>query len=70
MKCKIKCAAIRAIHTVFQTIGGVLTLDAIMSGVSWQIVGRAALAGALAGAISFTKSLCVGIPEMTDNDTD
>lgn len=70
MKCKIKCAAVRAIHTVFQTIGGILTIDAIMSGVSWQIVGRAALAGALAGAISFTKSLCVGIPEVTDNETD
>ena len=70
MKCKIKWAAVGAIHTVFQTIGGVLTLDAIMSGVSWQIVGRAALAGALAGAISFTKSLCVGIPEATDDDTD
>ena len=70
MKCKIKCAAVRAIHTVFQTIGGILTVDAIMSGVSWQIVGRAALAGALAGAISFTKSLCVGIPEVTDDDTD
>lgn len=70
MKSKIKCAAVRAIHTVFQTIGGILTLDAIMSGVSWQIVGRAALAGALAGAISFTKSLCIGIPEVTDDDTD
>ena len=70
MKCKIKCAAVRAIHTVFQTIGGVLTLDAIMSGISWQMAGRAALAGALAGAISFTKSLCVGIPEATDDETD
>lgn len=70
MKCKLKCAAVRAIHTVFQTLGGVLTLDAIMSGVSWQIVGRAALASALAGAISFTKSLCVGIPEVTDDDID
>lgn len=70
MKRKIKCAAIRALHTVFQTVGGVLTLDAIMSGVSWQMVGRAALAGALAGAISLTKSLCVGIPEVTDDDTD
>lgn len=66
----LKCAAVRALHTCAQTVGGVLTLDAIMSGITWQLAGRAALAGLLAGVISFTKSLCIGIPEVGSDETE
>ena len=60
---KIKRCLIRALHTFAQTVGSVLTLDAIMSGMSWSTVGRACLAGIIAALLSFSKSLTIGIPD-------
>lgn len=69
MRIKIKAAAVRALHTFAQTVGGVLTTEAIMQGVSWQTVGRAAAAGLIAAGVSFAKSLVAGMPEV-DHDCD
>lgn len=68
MRNKIKAAAVRAMHTFFQTLGGVLTTESIMTGVSWQTVGRAGAAGLIAAGVSFAKSLVAGMPEVNNND--
>ena len=60
---KLKQCLIRALHTFAQTVGSVLTLDSIMSGVSWSTIGKACLAGIIAALLSFCKSLIIGIPE-------
>lgn len=56
----LKAAAIRAIKTAAQTACGVLATSALLSEVSWAIVGSSA---AMAAIVSLLTSLA-GLPEV------
>ena len=68
----LKCAGIRALHTIGQTaIATIGTTAKYMNEVDWKMVLSASL---LAGIISILKSMAMGIPEadmeVQDDETD
>lgn len=56
----IKCASIRAIRTMAQTAGGLITVGALITDINWLTVASASL---VAGIYSIITSLA-GLPEM------
>jgi len=58
----IKCAGIRAIKTMAQTAGGLITVGALMTDINWLTVASASL---VAGIYSLITSVA-GLPEMED----
>ena len=62
-----KAALIRALHTVAQTAIAVIGTSAVMEEVNWLGVLSAS---ALAAILSLLKSVAVGMPEVTGNDSE
>lgn len=61
MKAFIKAALIRACHTMAQTAIAMIGTTALLEEVNWLAV----LSGtALAGILSFLKSMVIGLPEV------
>lgn len=58
----LKCAGIRAIKTMAQTAGGLITVGALMTDINWLTVASASL---VAGIYSLITSVA-GLPEMED----
>lgn len=59
-----KAAGVRAIKTMAQTAGSLITVGALMSEVDWLMVGSASL---LAGIYSLITSIA-GIPEIKEEN--
>lgn len=57
-----KCAGIRALKTMAQTAGGLITVGALMTDVNWITVGSASL---VAGIYSLITSVA-GLPEVEE----
>lgn len=65
MKKFLKAALIRACHTMAQTAIAIIGTSALLEQVNWLHV----LSGtALAGILSFLKSVVVGMPEVDKNE--
>lgn len=57
-----KCAGIRAIKTMAQTAGGLITVGALMTDINWITVASASL---VAGIYSLITSVA-GLPEVEE----
>lgn len=62
-----KAALIRALHTIAQTAIAVIGTAAVLEEVNWMYVLSAS---ALAGVVSLLKSIAVGLPEVTNDDSE
>jgi hypothetical protein len=62
-----KAALIRALHTIAQTAIAVIGTAAVLEEVNWMYVLSAS---ALAGVVSLLKSLAIGLPEVSENDSE
>lgn len=62
MKEWIRCAGIRAIKTIAQTVVAMIGTNVVMGDVDWLMVGSA---GLLAGVLSLLTSVA-GLPEMEE----
>lgn len=70
MKEKIKCAAIRALWTFVQTAIGILGTKAVMTGNFTTDIWNVLAPSLAASALSFAKSMGVGMPEIDFAETD
>lgn len=62
MKEWIRCAGIRAIKTIAQTVVAMIGTNVVMGDVDWLMVGSA---GLLSGVLSLLTSVA-GLPEMEE----
>lgn len=60
----LKCASVRAIKTIAQTMIATIGTSAVISEVNWTIVFSASI---LSGILSLLTSIA-GIPEVDDNE--
>lgn len=58
----IKCAGVRALKTMAQTAGGLITVGALMTDINWLTVASASL---VAGIYSLITSVA-GLPEVEE----
>lgn len=58
-----KCALVRAIKTVAQTLVGVIGASTVLEGVDWRV---AVSSSVLAGVVSLLTSIA-GLPEVENN---
>lgn len=58
-----KCAFVRAIKTVAQTLVGVIGASTVLEGVDWRVALSSAV---LAGVVSLLTSIA-GLPEVENN---
>lgn len=72
MKEKLKSAAIRALWTFIQTAAGIVGAKAAMNGILTMSIWDVLAPALAAAALSFTKSMGVGMPEtdLVEMDTD
>lgn len=68
MKEKLKCAAIRALWTFVQTAVGIFGTKAVMTGDFTTNVWAVLAPSLTAAALSFAKSMGVGMPEVDYED--
>ena len=63
----IKCATVRAIKTVAQTMIATIGTSAYISAVDWKLVVSSSI---LAGFLSILTSVATGLPEVEDENTE
>lgn len=56
----LKCACVRALHTMAQAMLAIIGSAVVLSDVDWRMVFSA---GALAFILSMLKSIAIGVPE-------